>query len=758
MREQAASIPHAYAGTVERRQRARHFADLTMTDALHALLRRWWIVVLVGVVFAGGGYGASLLLTPVYVAEGFLVVDARRSPLPEIGVVSLQAGDPRVPRSEALVLTAPEFQGTLVDRLGLDRLPFIADAVELPEATQPAQGRYTLDLTAEHDETTAEKARQAALTAARRDAAIDWLGHHLSVHGEDRSYAITVAMSSPDPSLSAQIANGAMKLYLERRQADDSEIVERASASIAQRYKEIRGEVSALETTILQKHNEHDLVRTGGGRVDTLDLVKLTNELQENEKQAGELREGLARAESAATNGRWQEIDTTLASPYLITLLQQEALTARDYATASATLGAKHPHIQELQHQLAAIHARLHVETSRISDTLNTQIAALDQRRTDIKAQIDSRRETSVAAEEKDERIRQLEEELKSKRLLASDYETRLQQLSASVGAAASAVRIGAWATPPLKPNGPSGVILGGLAGVAGIMMGAVLIVLQRRFGDRIETADEIIAVAGLPVLGAVPLLKNETRSPRMLWSRVIDEPHGIIAESIRAILVRLQFAFANGNGVLLVTSAAAGDGKTSLSVAMAQQAALSGRKTLLIDGDLFRAGTSRAVGYERAIMRDRDNAETPIVEDLDTGLHILGAPRLHSAAHQTAALQRLQAFLGKVRARYDLIIVDTPPLMHVSDAALLAQDADGILLVASWDRTTRSGLVETLERVEPAGCPILGIALTKVPRGKENRYLYGGYTRAPMSGGAALRPLQTATTQTPAPHRHSAY
>jgi len=237
-----------------------------------------------------------------------------------------------------------------------------------------------------------------------------------------------------------------------------------------------------------------------------------------------------------------------------------------------------------------------------------------------------------------------------------------------------------------------------------------------------------------------------------MLWSRVIDEPHGIIAESIRAILVRVQFSFANANGVLLVTSAAAGDGKTSLAVAMAQQAALAGRRTLLVDADLFRAGTSRAVGYERAIMRDRDTAETPIVEDLDTGLHILGAPRLHSPAHQTAALQRLQAFLATARVHYELIIIDTPPLMHVSDAALLAQDADGILLVASWDRTTRSGLVETLDRVEPAGCPVLGIALTKVPRGKENRYLYGGYARIPMSTGAPLRPLKVAAAQaTPA-------
>ena len=99
-----------------------------------------------------------------------------------------------------------------------------------------------------------------------------------------------------------------------------------------------------------------------------------------------------------------------------------------------------------------------------------------------------------------------------------------------------------------------------------------------------------------------------------------------------------------------------------------------------------------------------------------------------------------------------ELIIIDTPPLMHVSDAALLAQDADGILLVASWDRTTRSGLVETLDRVEPAGCPVLGIALTKVPRGKENRYLYGGYARIPMSTGAPLRPLKVAAAQaTPA-------
>lgn len=747
MRDQPAlALTPAFSDTVERRQRARHLADLTITDAIQALLRRWWVIVLITAAMTGIGCGASLLLPPIYISEGFLVVDSRRSSVPEIGIVSVQSADPRVPRSEARVLTSAEFQGILVDRLGLDRLPFIVDSVQLDEPAHKDADRFIIAIDDNSEAREArEKARQTALATARRDAAIDWLAHNLEVRGEDRSYAITVTMNSPDPRLSAQVANGAMKLYLERRQADDSEIVARASASIAQRYDEIRNEVATLETSILAKRNEDALVRTESGRVDALDLVKLQSELQDNEKQVNTLREARTRAETAAQTGSWQSIDTSLASPYLIKLLEQEALTARDYATAAATLGAQHPRIQELSRQLAAIHQRLRVEASRISDSLGTQIDALDQRRTTIKAQIEQRRESSVIAEEKDERIHQLEEELKAKRLLASDYETRLQQLAASVGAAAGAVRIGAWATPPLKPSGPTAPLLGGLAGIAGFLIGAVLVVLQRRFGDRIESADEIIAVAGLPVLGGVPLLKNETRSPRMLWSRVIDEPHGIIAESVRAILVRVQFSFANASGVLLVTSAAAGDGKTSLAVAMAQQAALAGRKALLIDADLFRAGTSRALGYERALMRERDTAESPIVEDLDTGLHILGAPRLLSPVQQTLALQRLQAFIAQARTRYDLIVVDTPPLLHVSDATLLAQDADGILLVASWDRTTRSGLIEALERVEPAGCPVLGIALTKVPRGKENRYLYGGYTRTPHVPHAALRPVHTA-------------
>jgi len=709
------------------RARIHDFGDLTVTDVIHSLLRRWPVLAIGAAVFVILGVLAELLLPANFVSEGFLVVDARRSSIPEIGVVSVQAADPRIPRSEAKVLIAPEFIEELVGRLNLGDVPFIA---EKAGQAQTAQGTGRESARASHD-----------FSAARRAAAIDWLVHNLEVRGEDRSYAITVSIGAPDPILSAKIVNAAMALYLERRGRDDAALVERASRSIAERFAGIRKEVSDLEQTILSEHKELDLVSTKAGRVEALDLVKLTEEQRANEKRVSELNEWLARAQHAADTGSWQEVDSTIASPYLLKLLEQETLAARLRADAVANFGPNHPDVVKANLELAAVHERLRVEVLRIASTLKTQIVALTDRQQALALQIQGQQLSSVDAQQKEERIRQLEDELASKRQLLAAYETRLQQLTASVGAAAGAVRVGAWATPPLKPAGPGPLLLIALSGLLGAFLSGIYVVLERRFSDRLESADEIVAVAGLPVLGAVPEIAIRRRvTPRLVWARVRHEPHGVLAESIRALLVRMQFALKDGHGVLLITSARAGDGKTSLALALAQQAVMSGKRVLLVDADLFRAGATRAAGLALALPSEQ-NVAPNIMQDRRSGLHILPASRNFTPLQQSLALDRLATFVAAARSNFDLIIVDTPPVMHVTDALLLVPHVDAVMLVTSWRRASRTTLLGALERLEAAGRPIAGIALSKVPRSSHQTYLYSGYSRSARGrAGPGLR------------------
>jgi uncharacterized protein involved in exopolysaccharide biosynthesis len=723
------------------RPRSHDLGDLTVADVLHALLRRWPVIVIGVVLFAILGAVANVLLPPSYVSEGFLVVDARRSSIPEIGVVSVQAADPRIPRSEAKVLIAPEFIEELVGRLNLGEVPFIA---EKADAKEPAQS-------AERESASADQR-----FAARRAAAIDWLIHNLKVRGEDRSYAITVSTGTPDSALSAKIVNAAMALYLERRGRDDAALVERASHSIAQRFAGIRDEVRELEQQILAEHRELDLVSTKAGRVEALDLVKLTEEQRSNERRLSELREWLTRAEHAAETKNWQDVDNTIASPYLLKLLEQEALAARLRADAAASFGPKHPDVVKASHELASVHARLRVEVQRIAATLKAQIEALTDRQAVLAAQIRGQQLSSVEAQQKEERIRQREDELASKRELLAAYETRLQQLTASVGAAAGAVRVGAWATPALKPAGPSAPLLVSLSALLGAFLSGIYVVLARRFGDRLESADEIVAVAGLPVLGAVPEIAARARTtPRLIWAKVRHEPHGVVAESIRALLVRMQFALKDGHGVLLITSARAGDGKTSLALAMAQQAVMSGKRVLLVDADLFRAGATRATGIALPLASEQ-SVTTSILHDRRSGIHVLPASRNFTPLQQSRALDHLSTIIAEARERYDLIIVDTPPVMHVSDALLLVPYADAVMLVTSWRRASRSALIGALERIEATGRPVSGIALSRVPRRSHQARLYSGYARgARRASSASLREAFTFVTRPPAKSTH---
>jgi polysaccharide biosynthesis transport protein len=709
---QLSPVPHHALDALHRRQRARHLPDLTLSDALDAITSHWWIIACAAVLFAIIGLAGTLIFSAGYKTTGFLVVDARRSSAPEIGIITVQPGDPRVPRSEAKVLTAMEFLTGLVDRLQLDHVAFITKSTKVDEHEQGLA----------HSGDPAQR-----LAAARRDAAIDWLSRKLDVRGDDRSYAIEVSIATPDPVLSAKIVNGAMALYLERRNRDDAALVEDANKAVAERYNQILAETRNLEAELIEAHDAKGLVGTKAGRIDALDLTKLVDEQRENEKQIASLYDSLVHAQHADDEKNWQEIDSSLASPYLLKLLEQETLVARARADAAAMFGTHHPDMIKLNDELRAVHQRIHTEVSRIALTLSTQIDALKTRQVTLKSEIQQRTRNAAQTEAADEHVRQLEEELKAKQLLLSAYETRRQQLASSVGAEAGAVRIGAWAMVPLKPAGPQPALLVVLAGLAGGLIGGACMVLQRRFGDRMESADDIVSVIGLPVLGAIPEIKRRRKAitPRRIWGLCLSDPHGMLAESIRAIYMRVQFALDGGNGTVLLTSAHPSEGKTGLALSLSRVAALSGKRVLLIDGDFFRAGVSRAAGIPPESRRA--DGVLSITKDARSGVDILPAPCGFLPQDQSVLLGRLCGLIAEIRKSYDLVLIDTPPIMHVSDATLLAPQADAVLFVASLKHVHRSTLIEALERIEAAGRPILGIALSRVKPRADRHRLYDG-------------------------------
>ena len=274
----------------------------------------------------------------------------------------------------------------------------------------------------------------------------------------------------------------------------------------------------------------------------------------------------------------------------------------------------------------------------------------------------------------------------------------------------------------------------------------------------RVKTLEQAEAIAGVPVLAAVPLigtrelagLARRGRSelgrydpttmkllpPALqppLMRYAIDEPGTFFAEAIRAVRLSLQRTMrVQPLKVVLVTSALDSEGKTTLSSNLAQSLATLGIRTLLIDGDLrnpqlTRSLCPRADAGLLEVAIGRASPEQAILVDRSTGLSILPSTAIKHAEFITELMfsDRLVDVIDHFRHRYELIVIDSPPLVPLVDGRALAELADHIILALAWDQTPREVLSHAMDLLSPVSDRIMGTVLTRVDLSRLQFYDY---------------------------------
>jgi capsular exopolysaccharide synthesis family protein len=284
---------------------------------------------------------------------------------------------------------------------------------------------------------------------------------------------------------------------------------------------------------------------------------------------------------------------------------------------------------------------------------------------------------------------------------------------------------------PPTVPTSavaphPPLIIAAGLA--LGLGLGLALALMLERWFDRIETVEDIGELTSAPVLASLPRNRALRRGGRssLIW----DQPDLFrLQESFRALRTSLQFSLNLDRGVIQVTSASAGEGKSTVAANLAVAIASVGQPTLLVDAD-FRAprqhvifqlpndiGLSTAMVHDGSVNAAISRSEFKNLSVLPTG-PVPAGPTEVMAAHigrTVAALRKLES----------VIVIDTPPVLPVSDARLVAAEADVVLMVALAGRTRSSALRSALSHVVMGDRQMLGMVLNQT---RERATLYGGY------------------------------
>jgi|GEM_PF-2468205 len=298
-------------------------------------------------------------------------------------------------------------------------------------------------------------------------------------------------------------------------------------------------------------------------------------------------------------------------------------------------------------------------------------------------------------------------------------------------------------ANTPTEPSGPSDALIIAIGVILGLIAGALLAYAVEQVRGRIERASDVAAVTPLPIIGVLPRERKLSRSPsRLIWE---DLSLTGLQEAIRALRTNLELMMEDGTAVVQVTSPIASEGKSLLVANLGVALAQIGVETLIVDGDLRRPSqheifnVSNDLGVSNLLTGGVDTKVRRATTAHENLTLLPSGPQLPNS---TEMLQvRGRSLIETVRKTGAFVLVDSPPLLPVSDARILASRADHVILTVAADKEKPSTLRGAIESLQFAGAAILGIVLNQVS-GDNQGYDY--YRAAPAKNQQRQPPINT--------------
>ncbi|MBE1547959.1 receptor protein-tyrosine kinase [Mycobacterium sp. OAS707] len=296
-------------------------------------------------------------------------------------------------------------------------------------------------------------------------------------------------------------------------------------------------------------------------------------------------------------------------------------------------------------------------------------------------------------------------------------------------------------ATTPTEPVVPKTAInmAGGLA--LGVLLGIALALLRDRLDNTIRDQQIVEEITGVGVVGSIPFDKELRNTPAIHF----DNDNTPAAEAFRKLRTNLQFlAVDNPPRLIVFTSSEPSEGKTTAAINTALVLAESEHNVVLVDGDMRRPRVDKyldligSVGFSTVLSGGASLSEV-LQKSRFPRLTVLTSGAIPPNPSELLASLAARKVLSELRTRFDYVIVDSSPLLAVTDGAVLAAHSDGALILARYGQTKRDHLAYAVKNLEDVGASLLGAAFTMTPEGKGGAYhyrYYGSYVTGKRSGG----------------------
>ncbi len=540
---------------------------------------------------------------------------------------------------------------------------------------------------------------------------------------------IEITVFDEDKGMAANIANAIVEAYRDYRQNLRTDQTERGIKALQDQYEEDEAKIDAIQQKVDQlRSNLHvnDYEPTATGPSPTLnaeELRAINNQMIQDEAQYVQLEKEVSELQPLSPEQLREVLPTVSQDPTLSDLLVKLNTAKQTFVSLTNDYSLANPDVIRVQSTIDELN-------NEINDRVNGIMVGLNSKVHSTKAALDALKDSVNEAKQKDlddaartqpywEEKRKLENMLDFHRLLTTKIEAEKIDMNIPKTGMVEIVRRAEPGKDPVRPNKPLNIVLGV---VVGLIVGIGLAFFIEYLDTSVKTIDEVERAFQAPVLGVIP------QNVGYLLEEGPDSQH---AEAYRVL--RTHFLFSRKDDKLnsiVIISAGMGEGKSTTALNLATVFAQAGQRTVIVDSDLRRptlhkilrvnnnAGLTNYLLKQNSLEEVIQTTPVPMLDFMSSG-------KLPSSSMSILNSPQMKALIAELKQRYDFVFFDSPPILGVSDAAVLASEVDLAIQVIQYRRYPQPMNIRAKQLIEKAGGDLVGIVLNNITMSQDEGYYY---------------------------------
>ncbi|OGP72716.1 MAG: hypothetical protein A2Y80_10375 [Deltaproteobacteria bacterium RBG_13_58_19] len=683
------------------------FRGRTLHDYLQILLKRR--VAILGVFLAVVASVAlySFRVTPIYQATVRIMIERHLPRLANMRETLLfDSHSEEFYQTQYKLLESRILVKKLVDRLKLDKHPDYAHLFKKSNSDSPGAGKRS------------------------EENLVDEILSGIKVSPIRSSSLVDVSYTNPNPEFATQVVNTLAQCYIDLSLDLRFTASQEEAGWLQQKLTDARKKLEESETDLNQYKKEQNIIAPEDKETITAQkLGELNRELVAAQTRRLEAETRFKEIKQA------KDIPQVLNNPLIQNLMAQEAKLITDRSELALKFGELHPRLNRLNQEIATINERIKALISRINQSITNEYnMALAQEHNLQKALEEVKGETQDLSD-RTIHYRVLLRDVETNRALYENMLKSLKETTATENVPATNIRIINWArTPevPISPRKMGNLFLGAFLGL--LLGGAVAFGLEH-LDTTLKNPEEVESWLEIPSLGIIPHLEIEECSSTVSCPELIvyNSNGDLAAEGYRVLRTNILFSSpGRAPSSLLVTSALPQEGKTLTAANLATALAMGEPSVLLVDADLRNPSLHRIFnlpadpGLSNYLVGDTD--ELPIVPTLVPNLFLVPSGKIPPNPADLLGSERLHEFLHQAQKQFHQVILDSPPLLLLADASILATQVRGVLLVVKAGTSPRKSIREAMNQLLGVNANLLGAVLNDVLPERGDYYSYYRY------------------------------